>query len=258
MRLAVISDIHGNLTALETVLADLEALGGADQTWCLGDLAAFGPKPAECVRRIKALAEANEGKTFKVIGGNTDRYLVSGERPRWPSAKSAEAFETQRREWHAFNATLLWTLDQLNFEDYDYLRLICGQELSKTVEGFGTIIGYHAIPGNDETFLRPDTPDEEARDYLLDREGSLGVGGHTHLQMDRMLKGWRIINVGSVGMPFDQPGSAAYGLFTFEGQTVTVELRRVSFDIEAVIEELRAVGYPSVDWAAARLRPKAE
>src|SRR5215510_1606230 len=69
MRLAVISDIHGNLAALEAVLYDLESLGGADLTWCLGDLAAFGPRPAECIRRIKALAEVMKANTSRSSAG---------------------------------------------------------------------------------------------------------------------------------------------------------------------------------------------
>jgi len=80
MRLAILSDIHGNLVALEAALADIASVGQVDLTWCLGDLAAFGSRPAECVQRIRALADADEGKRFKVIGGNTDRYLVTGER----------------------------------------------------------------------------------------------------------------------------------------------------------------------------------
>ena len=93
MRLAVFSDIHGNLTALEAVLQDMEQVGGIDLTWCLGDLAAFGPRPVECIRRVKALAEVDEGKKFKVIGGNTDRYLISGERPKFPLAADEASFQ---------------------------------------------------------------------------------------------------------------------------------------------------------------------
>ncbi len=256
MRLAVLSDIHGNLAALEAVLADLSAAGGADATWCLGDLAAFGPRPAECIRRIRSLAEADEGKRFKVIGGNTDRYLVTGERLKTPAAKDEESLRALSAIWQARDSALNWATAQLSWDDYEYLKKINHQELSKSIPGYGTVIGYHAIPGNDEAILAPDTPDEEARDFLLDREGRLAIGGHTHLQMDRTLKGWHVVNVGSIGMPFDQPGSAAYGLFTFDGDSLTVDLRRVPFDIEAVIADLNAVGYPAVNWTAARLRPK--
>ena len=70
MRLAIFSDIHGNLTALEAVLADMEQVGGIDLTWCLGDIAAFGPRPAECLRRVKALAEAGRrGVRFVELQG---------------------------------------------------------------------------------------------------------------------------------------------------------------------------------------------
>ncbi len=186
MRLAVISDIHGNLVALEAVLADLEAAGGADLTWCLGDLAAFGPRPAECVARIR------------------------------------------------------------------------GRELWHEVEGYGTVIGYHAVPGNDESFLRPETSVEEAADYLLDREGHLGIGGHTHFQMDRQVGRWRLVNVGSVGLSFENPGMAQYGLFDFAGGDVTVILRQVAYDVAAVIDDLQAVGHPYPQWFINRIRPQPE
>ncbi|MBI5668676.1 MAG: metallophosphoesterase family protein [Chloroflexi bacterium] len=254
MRLAVLSDIHGNLAALETVLADLEQAGGADITWCLGDLAAFGPRPAECIRRIKALAEANESKTFKVIGGNTDRYLVTGERLATPAAKDEAAFKTLASGWQARDAGLNWAVEQISFEDYEYLKKLIGRELAHTFEGCH-VIGYHAVPGNDETFLLPDTPDEEARDLLLDREGHVAIGGHTHRQMDRHLGSWRAVNVGSVGMSFDNPGYAQWGLLTFENGQVSVDLRRVPYDVNAVITDLRAVGYPAPEWTASRLRP---
>lgn len=256
MRLAVLSDIHGNLAALEMVLADLERAGGADFTWCLGDLAAFGPRPAECIRRVKVLAEENEGKTFKVIGGNTDRYMVTGERLVTPAAKDEESFKKLAGGWQARDSGLNWCVEQIGFEDYEFLKKLIGQELGHQVEGYGYVIGYHAVPGNDESFLLPDTPDEEARDFLLDREGRLAIGGHTHRQMNRSLGNWRVVNAGSVGMSFDNPGHAQWGLFTFEGGQVTVDLRNVPYNVEAVIADLHAVGYPAPEWTASRLRQK--
>jgi len=74
MRLGVISDIHGNLVALETALADLEA-AQPDIVWCLGDLAAFGPRPVECIHRLREAREAFGKQKFHVIGGNNDRYM---------------------------------------------------------------------------------------------------------------------------------------------------------------------------------------
>lgn len=255
MRLAVISDVHGNLAALDAVLDDLAALGGADVTWCLGDLAAFGPRPAACIRRLKALAEADEGKTFKVIGGNTDRYLVTGERMKTTPAADEAAMYQRVADWNVRDQVLNWGLSQLDFSDYTYLKDILGRELALEAPGFGQVIGYHAVPGDDEAMLLPDTPDEQARDYLLDREGRLAIGGHIHRQMDRDLGGWRVVNVGSVGLSFETPGLAQWGLFTFEDGQLTVDLRRVAYAVDAVVEDLRAAGHPAPDWFISRLRP---
>lgn len=256
MRLAVLSDIHGNLIALETVLADLAAQGGADITWCLGDLAVFGSRASECIQRIKALTEENEGKTFKTIGGNTDHYLIKGTRFPMSSVKEEAEFEKFVRFIHDRDTIMNWNLSTLSWEDYEFLKKIRHGELHLSVEGYGDVIGYHAVPGNDESMLLPDTPDEEAVDYLLDREGRLGIGGHTHLQMDREIGRWRLINVGSVGLSNDHPGYAQYGLFTFENGDVNIELRNIPYDVEAVLDDLDEAGHPVPEWIESRIRPK--
>ncbi|MBC8098472.1 MAG: metallophosphoesterase family protein [Armatimonadetes bacterium] len=258
MRLAVLSDIHGNLVALETVLADLEAQGGADLTWCLGDLAAFGSRPAECVRRIKALTEANEGKTFQTIGGNTDRYLLTGERYSQTLPKDADELTAHALFLNYRDVMLNWNLAQLNWDDFEFLKKINRRELHHEVEGYGGVIGYHAVPGDDEPILNPDTPEEQALDYVLDREARLGIGGHTHLPMNRVLGRWQLINVGSVGFATKQPGYAQYGIFTFEGDQVTVDLRSIPYDVEAVIADLDAAGHPVTAWYISRIRPVTE
>jgi predicted phosphodiesterase len=256
MRLAVLSDIHGNLMALEAVLADIQSSGEMDVTWCLGDIAAFGPRPAECTRRVKSLAEADEGKKFKVIGGNTDRYLVTGERPRQKPAKDADAFRKLVTHWETVDTAIHWGVEHLAFEDYEYLAKTLGHELSKDVKGYGAVIGYHAIPGDDESILTPETSAEEANDALLDREGRLGIGGHIHRQFDRDLGAWRIVNVGSVGMSLDNPGFAEWGLFTFTDGAVTIDLRRVPYDVDALVADFYAVGYPGTGWTARYLQPE--
>jgi predicted phosphodiesterase len=253
MRLAVLSDVHGNLVALETALADLEAQGGADLTWFLGDFV-FGPRPLECILRIKALSEADEGKTFKVIGGNVDRDLVTGS--FWPSppAKDAEELRHLIEAWRLTHSLLDWSLNQLGWDEYEFLAKTLGQELSQEVDGYGTVIGYHAVPGDDLALLRPDTPDEQAADYMLDQEGRLGIGGHTHIQMNRTVGHWQLVNVGSVGLSKDRPGYAQYGLFNFKNGQVDVDLRNIPYDIDAVIADAYSVGHPAPQWIEQRLR----
>jgi predicted phosphodiesterase len=253
MRLGVISDIHGNLVALETALAALEA-AQPDVVWCLGDLAAFGPRPVACIRRVREARAAFGEKKFHIIGGNTDRYMVTGERFPVPPVKDADSFKGLADGWQNRDTTLNWGVSQIAYDDYEYLAKILGQEVALEVEGYGWVIGYHAVPGNDETMLKPDTPDEEALDSLLDREGRLAIGGHIHVQMDRDLGMWRIINVGSVGLSLDMPGKAQWGLFTFEDGAVTVDLRAVPYDVAAVLADIEAVGHPAAEWAINRFK----
>lgn len=255
MRLAVFSDIHGNLAALEAAIVDYEARGGADTVWVLGDLAAFGPRPAECIGRVVAWREAHGAEGFKLIGGNTDRYLVHGTRPRSAPAADADALRALAAQWATRDATLNWAAGRLSFDDYELLRGIIGAEVGLDAPGYGYVIGYHGVPGDDEINLTADTPDEQAADYLLDREGRLGIGGHIHRQLDRRAGAWRVLNVGSIGMSFDSRGRASWGLFSFEGGELTVELRTVAYDVDAVIADLEAVGHPAPGWFAGIIRP---
>lgn len=263
MRLAVLSDIHGNFVALEAALADLEAQGGADVTWFLGDFAAFGPRPAESVQRVKAMLDAvkdDEAKrhTVRVIQGNTDRYLIYGQRHKANPAQNDEEYAELRRFLASFSARLDWCLEQLSFEEYDFLHKL-GHECDLPVEGYGHVIGYHGVPGDDEGYeLSPTSTDDVAADALLDREGRLAIGGHIHIQMDRSVGSWRVINVGSVGCPFDANiGKAEYGIFTFEGGAVQVDLRAVSYDIDAVIADSETRGNPATAWLERMLRGSA-
>ncbi|MCE2470624.1 MAG: metallophosphoesterase [Anaerolineae bacterium] len=169
MRLAVFADIHGNLPALNAVLADMEAAGDFDLIWCLGDLAALGGQPHECLAALLQLREAQGDDKFKIIGGNTDRYLVTGERMPAKAAENANDFAAYRDGSRRMNAVFAWNLSQLDWADYDLLRQIVGRELRREVPGYGRVIGIHAIPGDDEALaLRPDSADEEAADALLD------------------------------------------------------------------------------------------
>ncbi len=246
MRLAVLSDIHGNLTAFETAWADVQAQGEFDQIWILGDLAAFGPRPAECVQRVRELRESIGKEKFKVIGGNTDRYLVNGTRPKMPSAQDEDAFKKLAPGWQGRDTALNWSVEKLTWDDYEFLKKIRNREVALKADAYGRVIGYHGIPGDDEAnALKPDSENEIALDALLDREGRMGIGGHTHLQMDRDLGQWRAINVGSVGLSFGARGKAEWGLFTFENGTATVDLRQLPYDVAAVLTDLETVQHPA-------------
>src|SRR5579859_3886540 len=174
MRLAILSDIHGNLLALQAVLEDLKQAGGADKVWVLGDLVAFGPRPAECLQVIRDIPQV------EVIGGNTDRYVINGQFPGWlresrpKDEEQWRAAPAQMREWLAHWAgNITWTIGKLSFADYEYLsKLHHGLEVE--IPGYGWAIGYHAVPGDDEALILPDTPAEETLDQFLFAEGRIG------------------------------------------------------------------------------------
>ena len=217
MRLAVFADVHGNLPALEAVLADMRRAGDFDQVWCLGDIAALGGQPAECAQRLREMRAELGDKEFKIIGGNTDRYLVTGQRLPSAPPKNKSDFAAYRANMLATNAIYDWTLARLSWADFALLRDILGKETRLKIAGYGHAIGFHAIPGDDEsTALRPDSPEEEAADALLDRAGRLALGGHTHLAMDRQVGGWRVINPGSVGLSFGSPGWAEWAALEWQ------------------------------------------
>lgn len=254
MRLAVFSDIHGNLTAFEAMLTDLEAQGDFDQIWCLGDLAGLGGQPHECLQKLRDLREHYGKDTFKIIGGNTDRYLVTGERFPMPSAKEEDQFEAWRKNIITNSTIFDWNLSLLTWDDYQMLSKIRGRELRQHIKGYGHVIGFHAIPGNDEPMsLRPNADDEEANDALLDRAGKLAICGHTHYQFQRELKSWLLVNPGSVGLSWATPGQAQWGIFEFDNGDIMIHLREVAYDVEATLATWDAAGYPKMDWARSRL-----
>lgn len=247
MRLAVLTDIHGNLHALQAVLADLEAVGGADHIWVLGDLAAFGGHPAECVQLVRDIPDV------KLVRGNTDRYLMTGERPNM-GHMTEENFADMVAGTRIRDANFQWTLDRLSFAD---IKTFAESDtlLSLEVPDFGWVVAFHAVPGDDEGMaLLPDNDDHTMRDALLDVEGNLAFCGHTHRAFDRDLGEWRVVNPGSVGFPFDGDTRAAYALATFEGNTLHIDLRRVDYDVEAAVQALQAGEHPAAELMIQRLR----
>ncbi len=248
MRLALLSDIHGNLHALQAVLADLQAAGGADRIWVLGDLVAFGPAPVACLDAIRALP----AETTSVIQGNTDRYVTTWARPH-QDKPTPDQWESYVARMMQRDASFAWTARQLSGADAEYL-LKLGTDLSLTVEGYGPIVGFHAGPGDDEMVLLPYTPEDVILDALMIREGRLAVGGHTHRPMDRDLGDWRFVNPGSVGLPFDGDQRASYALITIENGAAQVDIRRVPYAVEAAIAALQESDHPAGAFTIERLR----
>ena len=179
--LALISDIHGNGVALDTVLADL-ARRGVDQIVCLGDLAAGGPQPHEVIARVRELG-------CPVVRGNADRWLLEG----LPRGRS---LETRR-----LGEVVAWARARLAPDDLDYLAAL-PQTLSVGAADGPGLFCFHGSPRADVDSLLATTPAAELDQLMAEAsQETLNAAGHTHLQLLRRHRDRLLINPGSVGLP---------------------------------------------------------
>jgi predicted phosphodiesterase len=250
-RLAVLSDIHGNLPALEAVWADMQAQGMVDACWVLGDLTAYFPWSAEVVTRLRALPNV------RCLSGNLDRYVVSGYRPPVP-VRSAEEWGRMPDLLQVREARFRWTVQRLSYDDCCWLRDLPAQ-LERDVSGYGRVVAVHAAPGDDEALILPGVPDGEIVPYLVDLDARLLLHGHTHIPIERQVchiprsaatseqstRSVRLVNPGSAGLPLDGDPRIAYALLDFAAGDCAVSVRRLGYDVEAMIREMEQLKYPA-------------
>ena len=226
MRVAAIYDIHGNLPALEAVLAEIRGIG-VDQIVVGGDVVP-GPMEREALECLLALEIPT-----RFIAGNCEREVLA-EMAGNPSSKLPEPI---RESMH-------WAAEELRNER----ERLASWPKTATVEidGVGKVLFCHATPRNDNEIFSERTPDEKLLPVFEGVDASVVVCGHTHIQFDRRVGKTRVVNSGSVGMPFQEPG--AYWLLLCPG----VELRRTSYDLAIAAERIRATRYPQAEEFAER------
>ena len=210
MPVAAISDIHGNLPALEAVLADVER-EGLEKIVVVGDTVS-GPWPAEVFDLLDAKGAIH-------VRGNADRLALSGG-------------EGAIGEWSAGHlgdrrtAVTAWPLT-----------------LQLAVDGLGRVLVCHATPTSDEPIYTRVTPDEDVAFLFEGSDVDVVVCGHTHVQYDRTLStGLRVVNPGSVGMPYEGRRGAFWAVLGPD-----VELRSTEYDVDAAAEAMRERGAPNVE-----------
>ena len=253
MRLAVLSDIHGNAVALDAVLQDITARGGVDGYIVLGDLAAIGPDPVRALERVAALPNA------QFVRGNTDRYVVTGERPDWYKRDPGRTNDEIRRTEIEVERSLSWTQGfVLGAGWHEWLAALPLE--FRTVLPDGTrLLALHASPrSDDDSRMVPTASDDEIRAVLQDSGADLILAGHTHRALDRRLgPHLRLVNPGSLSNPLPPESDirAGYALLSGDHGSHDVELCRVDYDHDAFIEGLRAVRHPAADFIARMQRP---
>lgn len=219
MRVAAIYDIHGNLPALEAVLQEIEQ-ARVDQLVVGGDVVA-GPMPGETLDRL-----LNLDMPVQFIKGNADREIVAQMAGENVGAVPDEVLEIIR-----------WVAEQLSPEQGQLLAEWPLTYQAK-VEGIGQVLFCHATPRNDTDVFTRLTPEERLLPIFAGVQTDLVVCGHTHMQFDRMVGQVRVMNAGSVGMPYGDPGACWLLLGT------GIELRRTEYDGEAAAATIRATHYP--------------
>lgn len=248
LRVAILADIHGNLTALDAVLADIDRRGGVDEVWVLGDLAAIGPNPIGVLERLLDLPKV------RMVRGNTDRYITTGERP----APTAE--DVQRNPQLA--ATLAemvdgfgWTQGMITAAGWigwlDRLPL----ELRIQLPDGTQFLGVHASPGKDDgDGLHPGLDDAQLLATFGSDDADLICVGHTHCAMEKNLAGKTLVNVGSVSNPFPPDLRASYALLRADTSSYIIMHYRVEYDHNAVIAELEQSRFPGKHYVARFMR----
>jgi len=218
-RVAAIYDIHGNLPALEAVLEDVRQ-ADVDLVVVGGDVLP-GPMPRETLDCLFDL-----DLPIQFIRGNGDRITLED-----------GAGENVVGLPEAIRATVRWNAEQLNPADVRRINA-WPETLRLHIDTLGDVLFCHATPRNDTEIFTRLTPEDRLLAIFELADASVVVCGHTHMQFDRTIGRARVVNAGSVGMPYADP--AAYWLLLGPG----VELRRTSYDLERAAERVRATSYP--------------
>ena len=230
MRVAIFSDVHGNVRALEAVLANIRGRGPFDHVINAGDLAFGGPRPRDA---MDVLIQSG----WPTVRGNTDEW-VAGE-PGIPKSVSKE--------------TISWTRERLTASHLAFLqRLPLSHRLDPP--GGPPLVIVHATPASTTEVLAPDAPSEVVTRMLAQARTRTLAYGHIHRPYVRGVAGGLVVNVGSVGFPFDGVPQPAWAIFTLAEGRWTAEIIRVAYDNEAVALDLLASDHPDAAAFARRAR----
>jgi predicted phosphodiesterase len=247
VKLGVVADIHGNDVALRAVLKDADRFG-VDCWWALGDLVLFGPRPAEVLELLQGLPD------IEMLSGNTDRYVLTGEQPA-PHATVADAVGSVGlvERYAAMAGGIGWTRGVLDQAGLLGVLTTLPAHLRLRLPGGATVLGVHASPrADDGPGIDPTISDEQLEQLLTGADADIVIGGHTHFAADRLIGGVRALNPGSAGLPRTH-GAANWLLLDDASDDLAVMHRSVSFDVDAVVTDLRRRRHPNAEFVSAIL-----
>ncbi len=221
MRIAALYDIHGSLPALEAVLAEVETL--APDVILVGGDFVMGPMPGETLKRLQAL-----GRRAQFIHGNAEREIL----------KARDGTLSETVPWASRTR---WVAEQLSQTELSFLSRLPAT-LTFDIQGLGATLFCHGSPRSDEEIITRATTEARLRDMLEGVRARVVVCGHTHMQFDRSVDGVRVVNAGSVGIPYEETHGAFWALFG-----PTVELRSTFYDAEIAMQRIVATRFPDIE-----------
>jgi putative phosphoesterase len=241
IRVAVISDMHGNDLAFEAVEADIQDQK-VDQIVCLGDAVQGGPQPAEVVRRLRKLG-------CPVVMGNADAWLVSGKET------ADEGIPPERLK--KMGEVRSWSLSQLTEEDIDFIGNF-QPTVTLQLEDDLDFLCFHGSPASFDDVILPAAPEDEFQKFLGEYSSHILTGGHTHAQQIRRIGDLFFFNPGSVGFAYSHNQRdddfhadpwAEYAILTAEHRQPSLEFRRIPFTAQELIRIYRESGRPFAEEA---------
>ncbi len=222
MRVAILSDIHGNAVALEACLADLDAAGGADRIVAAGDLCMDGPRPRKVLKQLKSAGA-------HVVRGNTDRMIALDD---------PAIYDEEERQ------SIMWQRGALG---QDWVAWLGAAPMTVAIgtDPDGLLI-THATPTCDDEHVWPDASDEQLEAIVAGVTQRTIAFGHLHVPYVRNWRDRTFVNVASAGLPKDGDARAHYAILTQRSGGWSVRSRRVAFDVDKVERQIRKCGMPNV------------
>ncbi|QBD83136.1 metallophosphoesterase [Ktedonosporobacter rubrisoli] len=240
MKLALISDIHGNLFAFDAVLEDIRRRK-VEQILCLGDVVTSGPQPRETLARLQEIG-------CPTVMGNTDAWVIE-----------PELYEYSTLYGQRLQDVEYWSSQQLDAQDKALLKTF-QPTIEWPLNEKTTLLAYHGSPQSFLERIYPTTPLEQLDKHFANfPRAQILAGGHVHQQFFLRYRDKIVLNPGSVGQPLDRirvrtdvearnPPWAEYAILTIEGDQLGIELLRVPYDIEGFLTLLAQRGMPHTEW----------
>jgi predicted phosphodiesterase len=248
MKIAIISDIHGNAFALEQVITDLQG-EAVDQIVCLGDAIQGGPQPAETVARLRQIG-------CPIVMGNADAWLLTGVETDGGTIPEARKVK--------LDVIREWSLTKLSADDRAFIAGFVST-IEIPLEGGRSLLCFHGSPTSFDEIILPTTPELGFHALLSPYLPHLMTGGHTHMQHVRRIGASDsfFFNPGSVGIAYTHQQAdgdfradpwAEYAMLNVHNGRVALEFRRVPYDVGLLLDIYRASGRPYLEDAVIQYR----